>query len=155
MSVSSQIIPALDELESQNSQVFDFGNVESFLNETRTSEICEHLGVSADLINRYRDHGLSVFEADAVACKLHQHVSAIWPEWFDIHHIPDDVMDEIEEFRKEFKRCGKCDRWVRMEGGFYRRSASKDGFARFCKRCTKEYDVRKREVERERAVLSS
>lgn len=148
MSATSAIIPAIDQLEIQNSQLFPFENVEAFLRETRTSEICLQLDVSADLINRYRADGLTVDEADRVACKLHEHVSSIWPEWFNIHHIPEDVMDEIEEFRKVHKKCGKCGVWAVKDGGFYRRTQSQDGFAPFCKKCTKQYDVNRRERER-------
>lgn len=148
MSATSSIIPAVEAVESQNSQHFDFVNIERFLNETRTNEICDHLGVSADLINRYRKEGLDAFEADAVAVKLHEHVGTIWPEWFEIRQIHEDVMDQVEEFRSQFKKCGKCSRWVRLEGGFYKRSASKDGYARFCKVCTKEYDAQKKEADR-------
>lgn len=145
MNDSSLIIPAVEELEGQNSQHFDFTNVEVFLKETRTSEICAQLDVSADLINRYRADGLDPFEADAVACKLHEHVGTIWPEWFDIRQIHEDVMDQVEEFHSQFKKCKKCSRWVQMDGGFYRRTASPDGYARFCKSCTKQYDSKKSE----------
>lgn len=144
MSVTSSIIPVVEQLESQNSQSFTFSNVEKFLKETRTSEICDALGVSADLVNRYRESGLDAFEADEVACKLHEHVGTIWPEWFDVRQVRDDIMDKVEEFRSTFKKCGKCKQWVALKGGFYKRTASKDGYARFCKDCTKQYDLKKK-----------
>lgn len=149
---SFEILPAVRELKRQEGQRFPFESIESFLNETRTSEICEQLGVSADLVNRFRAEGLGVYEADAMACKLHQHVSAIWPEWFEIHHIPDDVMDEIDFFLQDHKQCVTCGEWMRKSGNFYKRSASKDGYAPRCKSCSKVYEMQKRRERDGRAA---
>lgn len=149
---SFEILPAIHELTRQEGQKFSFDAVEEFLCETRTSEICEQLGVSADLINRFREDGLGVYEADSIACKLHQHVGSIWPEWFNIHHIPDDVMDEIDTFRDENKQCISCDEWMRKPGNFYKRSASKDGYAPRCKACSKVYEMQKRRERDDRAA---
>jgi hypothetical protein len=149
---SFEILPAIDELKRQKEQRFPFKAIESFLNETRTSEICEQLGVSADLVNRFRDEGLGVYEADAMACKLHQHVGTIWPSWFSIQHIPDDVMDEIDLFLESHKQCIECEEWMFKSGNFYRRSASKDGYAPRCKACSKVYEQEKRRERGHRAT---
>lgn len=149
---SFEILPAIRELTRQEGQRFRFEAIEAFLQETRTSEICERLGVSADLINRFRGEGLGVYEADAMACKLHEHASSIWTEWFDIHHIPDDVMDEIDVFRCDHKQCLGCNEWMRKSGNFYKRSASKDGYAPRCKACSKAYEMQKRKERDGRAA---
>lgn len=148
---SFEILPAVRELKRQEGQRFSFEAIERFLHETRTSEICEQLGVSADLVNRFRDEGLGVYEADAMACKLHQHVGSIWPEWFNIHHIPEDVMDEIDVFLLSHKQCIACEEWIPKSGNFYKRSASKDGYAPRCKACSKIYEMQKRKERDGRA----
>jgi hypothetical protein len=149
---SFEILPAIDELKRQKGQRFPFDAIEKFLNETRTSEICDQLGVSADLVNRFREEGLGVYEADAMACKLHQHVGTIWPSWFNIQHIPDDVMDEIDLFLESHKQCIECEEWMFKSGNFYRRSASKDGYAPRCKACSKVYEQEKRRERGDRAT---
>lgn len=152
---SSEILPAIDELNRQKRQRFPFASIESFLHETRTSEICDQLGVSADLVNRFREEGLGVDEADAMACRLREHVGTIWPSWFRIQHIPEDVMDEIDEFTATNKQCIECHEWMRKSGNFYRRSASKDGYAPRCKACSKVYEQERRRERDLRAANSS
>lgn len=137
MTVVDDILPAVLELKRQSEQIFPFAPVEEFMRETRTSEICDILDISADLVNRFREEGLTVQEADLVACKLLEHPGTIWPEWFSIPHIPDVVLDAIDVFLVDHKECAECARWLKKRESFHRRTASKDGYARICKDCVK------------------
>jgi hypothetical protein len=141
---SETIIKAVDRLMEQSSQTFPFEPVEQILNEDRTSEICMILGVSADLVKRFRDHGMSLDEADKIACKLGEHPSMIWDQWASIKPIPESLYDAVEEFIRSHKMCGKCKQWV-VRSNFHKRTASKDGIARYCTPCMKIYEKERRE----------
>ena len=135
--LESEIVPAVQELKRQSQQMFPFAPVEAFMREERTSEICDVLGISADLVARFREEGLTVEEADKVACKLLEHPGSIWPEWFDIKPIPDDTLDAIDIFLVDHKECSSCGEWLHIDTHFHRRSVSRDGHARVCKECVR------------------
>lgn len=144
---NEKILKTLEILDEQNAQTFSFDPVEELLGEDRTSEICSILGVSADLIKRFREQGLNFDEADKVACKLGEHPSMIWREWSGIKCIPESLYDAVEEFMRQNKMCGKCKQWI-SRSNYHKRSASKDGIARYCTPCMKLYE-KERRVKRE------
>lgn len=127
----------------QSAQLFDFENVEKYMDETRTSELSAILGVCAELINRFRKDGLTVDEADKVAMKLGEHPAMIWEEWSQIETLSAPLFDEVEKFLRTNKLCLKCDEWVPRDK-YHRRSASKDGIARYCVSCMKAYEANRR-----------
>jgi hypothetical protein len=141
---SEIILKTLEKLTEQSAQTFSFEPIENLLNEDRTSEICAILGVSADLIKRFREQGLNLDEADKVACKLGEHPSMIWKEWGEIVPISDSLYDAVEDFMRQHKVCGRCKEWV-DRSNFHKRSASKDGIARYCTPCMKVYEKERRE----------
>lgn len=137
------ILKTLDQLMVESAQTFSFEPIEKYLNEDRTSEICFILGISGDLVKRFREHGLSLDEADKVACRLGQHPSMIWDEWNDIKPISDSLYDAVEQFMRDNKLCGKCKEW-KSRLDFHKRAASKDGIARYCTPCMKLYEKERR-----------
>lgn len=141
------ILKTLDRLMIENAKTFSFDPVEELLGEDRTSEICCILGISADLVKRFREQGLSIDEADKVACKLGEHPSMVWDDWNSVKPIGESLYDAVEEFMKRNKMCGKCGEWV-VRSNFHKRSASKDGIARYCTPCMKMYE-KERRVRRE------
>lgn len=137
------ILDAVNMLMKQSAQTFSFEPVEALMNETRNTEICFLLGISADLAKRFRAEGLTVDEADKIACRLGEHPSMIWKEWADISPIPESLFDAVEEFMREHKLCGRCEEWVHRSN-FHKRSAAKDKIARYCTSCMKVYERERR-----------
>lgn len=37
-----------------------------------------------EMICRYAAHGVPMFAADRMACRIGMHPASVWPEWFDI-----------------------------------------------------------------------
>jgi len=135
----TEILDAVDLLMEQSAQTFSFQAVEEIMRETRATELGAILGICTDLVNRFRAEGLTVDEADKVACRLGEHPSLIWVEWSNIEVVSESLYDEVEEFLHANKLCGKCKLWNPREE-FHKRSASKDGVARYCRSCMKSYE---------------
>ena len=134
-----EILEAIELIEEYGAQRFPFNEIESFLDETRVTELVAILGFCAELIKRFREQGMTVDEADRAATTIGVHPSLIWPQWTSVIPISDYVFDEVEEFMASNKLCPKCELWQPRDE-YHKRAAAKDGLARFCRPCMKQYD---------------
>jgi hypothetical protein len=41
-------------------------------------------GINRHTVYNYRRHGLTIWQADDIACNLGVHPSAIWPDWYEV-----------------------------------------------------------------------
>lgn len=141
------ILEAIEIIDGHAAQMFPFEPVESFLDETRATELSAILGVCADSVNKYRKKGMTVDEADRASCAIGMHPSLIWDDWTYTLPLPDSILDKVEDFLADNKLCGKCGEW-KERADYHKRAAAKDGLARFCRPCMKSYDRSRERPER-------
>lgn len=152
MNSNASLMEAIELLQEQSAQVFPFSDLEQYLQETRSSELCEILGISNDLLRRFKETGLSVDEADRMAIRVSSHPCMIWDGWLDIEPIPDEMLNRVEGFMEVHKQCATCHEW-KDRSAFYRRSASSDGLSRQCKGCTKIYETNRKRKKSGRIIV--
>lgn len=144
--MTDEITEIIQLLDKQNSQMFPYEPLEKMLGETNKSQAALILGVSVDMLKRFSQKGLSVDEADALACKIGVHPSSIWPEWLRIQPIDDFLLDMYEKHIHGKKRCFECKLWKAKEE-FFKRQKSIDGLGHKCKSCALRYEANRRKAK--------
>lgn len=144
--MTDEITETIKVLDKQNSQLFKYAPLEKLVGETNKSQVALILGVSVDMLKRFDTKGLTVDEADVLACKLGVHPSFIWPEWLQIEPIDDFLLDMYEKHIDGKKRCFECKEW-KMYTDFFKRQKSVDGLGHKCKKCALRYEADRRKVK--------
>lgn len=137
--VVDHVLGALHMLEEQNSQIFPFEPLARMVGVESRAGMADILDISVDLVKRFEQKGLSVDEADKLACKIHLHPMFVWREWMDIQPIDDVLLDMVEAYIEDKKKCASCGDWKPLEN-FFKRSKSNDGLGHKCKTCALTYE---------------
>lgn len=62
---------------------FPVAEAETMAGTSTRAEFALLAGVTTRAVCRWRSNGLSLLQADRLACRLGYNPGSIWPEWFD------------------------------------------------------------------------
>lgn len=137
------VLGALRLLEQQNAQTFPFAPLARMVGQESRAGVADILGISVDLIKRFEAKGLTVDEADKLACQIHLHPMYVWDSWMDIQPIDDTILDLVERYVEDKKKCATCGDWKPFDH-FFKRAKSPDGLGHKCKECALNYEADRR-----------
>lgn len=76
-------------------RTFDFAPLEAVLAGMPSNQVLQALQISGSTLASYRARGLTVTQADRLACRLGYHPSEVWADWGSVAFEDDDELEEI------------------------------------------------------------